>query len=408
MEGIRRNDRFVSYCKGSISASDYQVLSLLYQPIIGNGAYTLYTVLTNLLDRQSLVSQEYVHADLESLLNEKLELIEKNRYRLEAIGLLETFYFDDHFAYELKMPLSAQSFVNDGVLGQYLIAAVTKERFLKLIQIFKLRSPSIRKHIRMTKSFDEVFPAIHLTDSDNEADLRSDHPNGSLKINNTNFDWRLFLESLPSEFVDCSSITDALKNKISNLNYVYGLNEIEMKDAVLKATDSDKQVSLTKLAVNARETFKLNRQSSPVSVPKSEPLQKNLPNDPVEYFKTVTPEALLAEMGGGKVSTADLRIVERLLEEVGIDKGVLNVLLAYVARIKEGSLPTYAYFEKVSLDWLRNQVTSVEVAVDYVKHLISERTKSKESGQRKTYKKSSQNKPEVKIDWLDDYIKSLE
>lgn len=77
--------------------------------------------LRELLDKQNLASQEYLHADLESLLNRRIEDIEADRHKLEAVGLLDTHYLDDRFVYELKLPMSAQSFINDGILGQYLI-----------------------------------------------------------------------------------------------------------------------------------------------------------------------------------------------------------------------------------------------------------------------------------------------
>ena len=88
METLRRSDTFVVSGEGFCSSIDYQVLTLLYQPIIGDSAYTLYLTLMNMMDRQSLISEEYLHADLESLLNRKLDLIEQDRFKLEAIGLL--------------------------------------------------------------------------------------------------------------------------------------------------------------------------------------------------------------------------------------------------------------------------------------------------------------------------------
>lgn len=409
MEGIRRNDRFVAYAKSNISATDYQILTIFYQPIIGMGAYTLYCTLINLLDRQSLVSEDYLHGDLESLLNMKLAAIEKDRFRLEAIGLMDTYYFDDHFAYELKMPMSAQSFVNDGVLGQYLIASVTKDRFKKLVQIFKLKTPNVKKYIKTSKQFDEVFLAIHLNEPELEESLKaSPRPNG-IKTGHTTFDWRLFIESIPVDFLDLRQLTDAVKEKILNLHYVYGLDEIQMHDVFLKSIDSDKNININKLAVNAREEFKLTHIAKKQPEIEVVPRERNLPTDPVGYFKAVSPMSLLEEMGGGKASAADLRIVERLLEEVKIDKGVLNVLLAYVARIKDGTLPGYEYFEKVALDWKRNQVETVENAIEYVQHLSAkyERSKDTKTGKR-VYKGAKSTRPDVEISWLDDYIKSIE
>ena len=361
MDGIRRSDRFTVFAKNHLSATDIQILSLLYQPIIGVGAFTLYFTLHGLIDRQTLVSSDYLQGDLESLLDIRLDAIEKHRFRLEAIGLLETYYSDDHFVYEIKPPLSAESFVNDGILGQYLIASVTKERFQKLLTIFKLKAPNIKKYTRMTKAFDEVYKPISLAENGHEDSLLGNRKSESVRTNHTYFDWRLFLEGLPDGAEWEKKIIGPIKEKIINLHYVYGIDEIAMRTVFLSSLNESGRLNINKLAVNARNEYKVN--AIPIADnkgPSDKPETRNLPTDPVGYFNAVTPRQLLAEMGEGKVSAADLRTIERLLEETGIDKGVLNVLLAYVARIKEGSLPGYEYFEKVALDWRKNQVKDVD------------------------------------------------
>ena len=97
-------------------------------PIIGANAYALYSVLCNLLNRQTLSSEKYLHTDLESFLNIKLSAIETARNQLEAIGLLNVYLYNDCFAYEIKLPMSPSSFINDGVLGQYLQSIVTEDQ----------------------------------------------------------------------------------------------------------------------------------------------------------------------------------------------------------------------------------------------------------------------------------------
>ena len=129
---------------------------------------------------------------------------------------------------------------------------------------------------------------------------------------------------------------------------------------------------------------------------------RNAPVDPAEYFKTVSPIQLLQEIGDGLVSDVDLKTVERLIDEVGMDPGVVNVLLAYIAKTKDGILPTYNYFEKVGHTWIRNHINTVEMAMNYIKHLETRRT-----SKGNTYQYT--NKPkDVEVDWLDEYIKNLE
>ncbi|HPF41896.1 MAG TPA: DnaD domain protein [Bacillota bacterium] len=406
MDGIRRSDSFTVFSKSHLCATDVQIISLLYQPIIGTGAFALYFTLLGLVDHQTLVSSDYLQGDLESLLDTRLDIIENDRFRLEAIGLMETYYSDDHFMYEIKPPLSAESFINDGILGQYLIASITKDRFKKILNSFKLKPPALKKYTRMTKAFDEVFRPIGVTESLPESDLLGNNKGKSIHTNHTTFDWRFFIESLTDDTDWENKIQNQIKEKILNLHYVYGLDELTMRSVLLKSIDENEQINVNKMAVNAREEYKQMASSIPEGAKEIEkPEERNLPSDPVEYFTVVSPRQLLAEMSGGKFSAADLRIVERILEETGIDRGVLNVLLAYVAKIKDGSLPGYEYFEKVALDWKKNQVTDVKTAIAYVQHISSRYQQAKESiGNRKQRTKPADD---IKIDWLDEYIQSI-
>ena len=188
METLRRSDIFIVSGEGFCSSIDYQVLTLLYQPIIGDSAFTLYLILMNLMDRQSLISEEYFHSDLESLLNRKLELIEQDRYKLEAIGLLVTFFAGDNFTYEIKLPLSARGFINDGILGQYLISSITKKRFKKILKIFKINRPNKKQKYNISKAFNEVFPAINNQENIYEGNLISGEKNRLISLSKSRVD----------------------------------------------------------------------------------------------------------------------------------------------------------------------------------------------------------------------------
>ncbi|XFA98872.1 DnaD domain protein [Candidatus Izemoplasma sp. B36] len=401
MESIRRSDSFIVSGEGICSSIDYQVLTLLYQPIIGDSAFNLYLTLMNLMDRQTLLSEEYLHADLESLLNRKLDLIEADRFKLEAIGLIVTFFAKDSFTYEIKLPLSARSFVNDGILGQYLISAITKTRFKKILKIFKINSSNKRQKYNISKAFNEVFPAIGNQDLLQENNLISGKKQKFVSLSKYNFNWRLFSDSVSEEIFNLNDLTEAIKLKIESLSYVYGLNELMMKDVMIKSLNDNNQVDIERLARNARYEYEKLNEVEPKKEAKEKSINRNTPTDPVEYFKSVSPIQLLNEIGDNMVSVADLRTVERLIDEVGLAPSVVNVLLAYIARTKEGLLPGFAYFQKVGQTWKRNQINTVEIAMDYVKHLES-RKKSNFTGYNK-------NKPkDAEIDWLEDYISNME
>ncbi len=396
METLRRSDTFIVSGEGLCSEIDYQVLTLLYQPIIGQSAFTLYMTLMNLMNRQDFISDEYLHSDLESLMGMKVSEIEQERFKLEAIGLLITFFANDNFTYEIKLPLSARSFINDGILGEYLIASITKTRFKKLLKIFKVKAPNKKQKYNISKAFNEVFPALETVDNEYESDLVANKTKSFAKLTNYNFNWRLFSETINPEVYNYENITEAIKAKIEQLSYVYGLDEIMMVDIFIKSLDEFNNVNIEVLAKSARSNYHIE----PIDPNKEEVQSKPVDADNItEYFKTITPKDLLAELGDGLVSSADLRHVERLIDEVGLDSGVVNVLLAYIAKTKGNNLPSYQYIQKVGMGWKRDKIDTVELALDYIKHLDSVKDKPQ-------YRKSS--RPDVAPDWLEDYLKENE
>jgi replication initiation and membrane attachment protein len=396
LETLRRSDTFIVSGEGLCSEIDYQVLTLLYQPIIGQSAFTLYMTLMNLMNRQDFISDEYLHSDLESLMGMKVSEIEQERFKLEAIGLLITFFANDNFTYEIKLPLSARSFINDGILGEYLIASITKTRFKKLLKIFKVKAPNKKQKYNISKAFNEVFPALETVDNEYESNLVANKTKSFAKLTNYNFNWRLFSETINPEVYNYENITEAIKAKIEQLSYVYGLDEIMMVDIFIKSLDEFNNVNIEVLAKSARSNYHIE----PIDPNKEEVQSKPVDADNItEYFKTITPKDLLAELGDGLVSSADLRHVERLIDEVGLDSGVVNVLLAYIAKTKGNNLPSYQYIQKVGMGWKRDKIDTVELALDYIKHLDSVKDKPQ-------YRKSS--RPDVAPDWLEDYLKENE
>jgi len=192
------------------------------------------------------------------------------------------------------------------------------------------------------------------------------------------------------------------------------LDENAMHTVFARACDDDyTQLDPAKLSRFAREWYKTNESGKTPDGVSEKPKVENLPDgdspaDPVQYFTAVSPRKLLSDMSGGLVSDADLRIVERLIDEVELDKGVVNVLLAYTLKINDGNMPSFAYYQKIAMAWKRNQITTVEIAMDYVRHLNAEYLRNQDpAGSKKGGKSEKGAKPEVKIDWLDEYINTL-
>lgn len=402
---LRRADPFLVFYKALPNSLDQQIITLLYQPLMGHGAMTLYFLLLSLVNRQTLCSDLYQHYDLESLLSQSIERIEVYRHRLEAIGLLKTSILEDTFYYEIKSPLSPNAFVNDGLLGGYLQAILTESRFKKILKLFQIQTVRTELHQDISKSFNDVFQSLPTEPAPFQGDLINGSKVASIQFSHVDFDFSLFVESIPKGFFDESQFTEPVKHKIANLVYVYGLDELDMKDVYIKAIeDVTLKVDLNRLTLLAKDYYKLKvRKSASIEEQEALPRIKERPKDPIAYFKAVTPKVLLEDMQNGKVATKDLHTVASVLDQTGIDKHVLNVLIAYVFGFTNGKLPSFEYLEKEAIQWVNDGITSVESAVDYVKHLASEHDKKKHGG-----KKKSQKTTDVEISWLDDYLASIE
>ncbi len=402
---LRRADPFLVFLKTLPNSFDQQIITLLYQPLMGHGAMTLYFLLLSLVNRQSLCSEIYQHHDLESLFSQNINRIEVYRQRLEAIGLLKTSILEDTFYYELKSPLSPNAFVNDGLLGGYLQAILTENRFKKILKLFQIQTVRTELHQDISKSFNEVFQSLPSEPAPFQGDLINGSKPSSIQLSNEFFDFALFIDSIPKGFFDEAQFTEPVKQKIANLVYVYGLDELEMKDVYVKAVeDVTLRVNLDRLSLLAKDQYKIKvRREIPFDDQEALPRTKERPKDPVAYFQAVNPKTLLEDLQNGKVATKDLHTIASVLDQSGINKHVLNVLIAYVFGFTNGKLPSFEYLEKEALQWIHAGITSVEAAMDYVKHLASEFDKKKQVGKKKT-----QKTVDVEVSWLDDYLASIE
>ena len=98
---------------------DKLVLNMLYMPIIGNDAVSLYLKLLSEVPNFSYISSEYSHHHLMTSMSLTLDTIKEARLKLEGIGLLKTYYMEselNYYIYELYSPLSANEFLSHPIL----------------------------------------------------------------------------------------------------------------------------------------------------------------------------------------------------------------------------------------------------------------------------------------------------
>ena len=112
---------------------DKKIIISLYEPIIGPIAVSLYLTLWADLDKLEIMSKDFTHHHLMTILKTKLVDIENARKSLEAVGLLKSYIKRNdninEYLYELYSPLSASEFLNHPVLSVLLLNNIGENEY---------------------------------------------------------------------------------------------------------------------------------------------------------------------------------------------------------------------------------------------------------------------------------------
>ena len=119
-----------------LSGHDHKVLSLLYRPLIGTVAFSLYQFIFSYTYQKDSVDIDESLV-LNMLVITKKELEEASNV-LSAYALLDVFVKEDDLLLQLKKPMTAKQFLNDTIFGITLEQKVGKQTLVILIDQFKV------------------------------------------------------------------------------------------------------------------------------------------------------------------------------------------------------------------------------------------------------------------------------
>lgn len=403
-------DTFIVVNRTILSENDRKIISMLYQPIIGSIATSLYYTLWADLDKSELLSAEYTHHHLMTSLRFKLDSIIVARKKLEATGLLKTFAKKgdtNSFVYEIFSPIKASEFFNHPILNIVLYNNVGKKEYEKLLEYFKVPRINLSGYEELTSSFDEVFESVPLSSYDNlNEDLRV-NKTGVIKLDHS-FDFDLLISSVPSGVITNKTFSKEVKELINNLSYVYDLDAIDMKSSILNSIKENGLIDKTMLRKNIRNYYKYeNENKLPSLIYKSQPEYLKNPVGAedkrakmIYVFENTTPYNFLkGRSNGAKPSARDLSLLESLLNDFKLNPGVVNVLIDYVLKINNKKL-TRAFLETIASQWKRLNIETVEEAMKAAEK--EHKRMKKENNQ--VFTKNATNK-EALPEWFNQNIK---
>lgn len=377
MKSLDSKSKFNIYSSFTLSNDDVNVLSLLYAPLIGSDAFTLYMAFQSLIERDNLKSEELIHEDFFEIYSFKSSLFTKARELLEAIGLLITYknIESGNYVYLICPPLSAKNFIKDVTLGLYLSSKVRRETFDYIVSHFKIEKVDKTKYENISKSFDEVFKS----DISNDTTAKklgyyiNKKPNKGVKIRNNPFDFEEFLKNINTDFLEFG-VSDSFKKQITTIAFVYKFNESDMErlygDSINKRGVFD--YKLLKKACNNLFVYRKHMNSPKLELKNNE----ESIDDFEEFLNNCSGEELLDSI----IDTYPneyLTTLTDLYTNIELPVGVINCMVIKAMKLNDYNLPGLNYFKKMYKTWLADNILDTKSAMKYITGELEEDNKPK-------------------------------
>lgn len=400
-------DTYTVINKTVITSNDKKIVTMLYQPIIGYTACSLYFTLLDDLDKTEQVSDPITHHHLMAIMQLKLEEIVKAREKLEAVGLLKSYLKKESvnkYIYLLFSPLSANEIFNHPILNIVLYNNLGKEEYDKLVNYYKVPRINLKDYEDITLSFDDVFSPVAGRSIDVQDDIVKKNSNSILLNKCIDFDF--LISSIPKDMFNDKCFSSDIKELINSLAFTYNIDDDTMislvRDSLNERGNIDKSI-LRKSCRNYYQFEEAGRLPTMVYHRQPDYLKKPVGDSSkwakmVYTFENISPyDYLRAKYKGAEPTARDLRLIENLLVDQKLAPGVVNVLLAYVLKINHQKL-NKNYIETIVGQWKRLNIETVE---DAMKITEKEHKKMKKIIGKETTKRTSSKKIEQLPAWFD-------
>lgn len=378
-------DTYAVINKSILSEQDRKIVVMLYQPIIGSFAVSLYFTFWSYLDKNELFSSEWTHHHLMTNMGIKLDEIIEAREKLEAIGLLKTYVKRgniNNFVYEMYAPLSPSEFINNPILGVTLYNNVGKKEYEKIVAYFKIPRISLKDYEDITVLFSDVFDVkakdVIITDSEFKS-----RQSRKLDII-SKIDLSSIFGLLPEEYFNIRSITKDTRDLLYKLAYIYNLDDDNLLEVIRNSVTEKRTLDKRKLREHARKLYEFEHGGSlPSLIYKNQPeYLRNPVGDTskrakiIYTFETTSPYAFLSsKYKGGKVPFSELKLLEYLAIDLELKPGVINVIIDYILRIHNNKL-TKNFVITVAAQFKKSGVETVEDAMKLAEKEYKSRNRS--------------------------------
>ena len=401
-------DSYIVINKSIITEEDKKILNMLYLPIIGALPITLYNMLLTDLDKLQIISDVSTHAKILSSLRISTNELVEARNVLEAIGLLKTYLKTDtinNYIYELYSPVSAHEFFSHPIFNIVLYNNIGKTEYEKLITYYKMPKINKEGYTEVTHSFADVFDTVPYTSYNQSSD--SIRKYNKLKLNiNSSFDINFLIESV-GKHLDKKIFTKDLQELIISLAFLYDIDVTRMQNILRTCINERGTINREELRKTCRNHYQFDHNGLlPTVIEHTQPEYLRNPigdnskiGKMIYTFETTSPyDFLKSKHNGAEPMKRDVKLLEDLIVDYKLKPGVVNVLIDYVLKTNDNKL-NRSFIETIAGQWSRNQIETVEEAMEIAK-------KNHKSIQKKTnVSKVPTKEKEVPV-WFDKNIEA--
>ena len=399
-------DQYVVVNKTILTEIDKKNLINLYEPIICFGAVSLYLTLWSDLDTLELMSRDFTHHHLMSILKCSLEGIKQAREALEAVGLMKTYFKEgdiNSYVYELYSPLAASEFFNNPILNIVLYNNVGEEEYNYLKKMYRKVNVDLKDYVEITKTLNETFESTSMPIV--EARSREVLP---LNIE-SDIDFDLIISSIPKGILNEKAINKKMKELIINLSFIYDLDTLKMMELIRASLNERGSIEKDTLRKNARKYYQFNHGNLPTLIYRTQPEYLKTPMGDtsrkgriIGVFENTSPyDFLKSKYHGANPTSRDLKLLEMLMIDLELNPAVVNVLLDYVLKKNNNKLSA-SYVETIAGQWKRSGVKTAREAMDLAE-------KEHKKMQKSSDKKVVRNLKEAPVPvWFDKTLEKAE
>ncbi len=409
-------DTYLVVNKTILREEDRRLLTMLYQPIIGFSAVSLYMTLVDDLDSLGRMSEDLNHHHLMATMQLKLEEIMIAREKLEAVGLLKTYVKEgnvNNYVYLLYSPISADEFFNHPILNVVLYNNIGKKEYDKRQELFKVPKVNLKDYQDISCKFSDVFCSSNLKPFEviENIECRQD---AKMEVDQV-IDFNLLIAAIPSGMVSSRCFSSDVRHLINCLSLAYNIETQAMSGLVRNALNEKGLIDRNELRKSCRNYYQFeNAGALPTLIYQKQPEYLKKPTGDTSKwakmaytFENTSPyDFLRSKSGGVEPTKRDLRLVEDLMVEQKLSAGVVNVLISYALKLNNQKL-NRNYLETIAGQWKRLHVETVEEAMRLTEKEYKKMKKIASKATNKTKEAKESMKEEVLPDWFDKEIPAV-